>query len=111
MTFDETTVFLGFIKGLDYRIVIDDLSISSWFNVLPPELQLDDAIIYAREHYLENERSIMPAHVAGRHYSALRSTYASEKPAPEPVCGCINGWEIIEEDGHTAARPCNHKKP
>lgn len=110
MTFDETTVFLGFVKGLDYRITIDDLTVSSWFNVLPPELQLDQAILYAREHYLEHDRAIMPAHIAGRHYSSLRGTYAADTSNSRPDCGCIDGWEIITENGHTAAQRCSHKK-
>lgn len=108
MTYDETTVFLGFAKGLDYRIQVDDLSVSSWFNVLPPELQLDQAIMFAREHYLENERTMMPSHIAGRHYTTLRATYTPE-PKPADTCECIDGWEIIMENGHSAARKCSHK--
>jgi hypothetical protein len=110
MTFDETTVFLGFAKGLDYRITIDDLTVSSWFNVLAPELTLDQAIMYAREHYLENDRTMMPAHIAGRYYSSLRSTYAADNTSTEDDCGCISGWEIITENGHAAAQRCTHRK-
>lgn len=107
MTYDETAVFLGYLKGLDYRINVDQLSTSSWSNVLPPEITLQQAMQYAKEHYLEHDRTIMPAHVAGRYYENRRSHYT--KTVVVTNCECINGWEIIEEDGHTAARPCNHK--
>lgn len=108
MNYDETTVFLGFAKGLDYRIQVDDLSISSWHNILPPELTLDNAIVYAREHYLDSDRTMMPAHIASRHYATLRSTYTPE-PKPPSECECVDGWELITENGHSAARKCSHK--
>lgn len=107
MNFDETAVFLGFLKGLDYRINVDELSTSSWVNVLPPEISLQQAMNYAKEHYLEHDRTIMPAHVSGRFYSEQRSKYI--KPVVITNCECINGWEIIEENGHTAARKCSHQ--
>lgn len=109
MNFDETAVFLGFIKGLDTRVTVDELSTSSWNNVLPPEITLTQAISYAREHYLENDRTIMPAHVAGRFYATLRDRYIQVAPAPSPECGCVDGWEIVEENGHSAARKCSHR--
>ena len=107
MTFDETTVLLGYLRGLDYRITVDEISTSSWANVLPPEITLDQAISYARQHYLEPDRTIMPAHVSGRFYSEQRSKYT--KPVVVTNCECINGWEIIEENGHSAARKCSHQ--
>ena len=107
MNLDETTVFLGFLRGLDTHIRVDEISTSSWANVLPPEITLDQAIGYAKQHYLEHDRTIMPAHVAGRYYAQNRAVYASVPVVVD--CGCVDGWEIVEENGHTAARKCSHQ--
>jgi hypothetical protein len=107
VNYDETAVFLGFIKGLDQRIHVDELSTSSWNNVLPPDITLQQAMGYAKEHYLEQDRTIMPAHVAGRFYAEHRSRYITAAVRGEN-CDCINGWELVEENGHTAARKCSH---
>lgn len=110
MTFDETTVLLAFIHGIDKQFVFNEQAISAWANVLGPTITLEDAMQFAKDHYLESDRRIMPAHIVGRHRIARRAQ-AIDTPKPEPTHDCMDGWILVEEQtplGHTysAASPC-----
>ena len=107
MNSDEITLLLGFAKGMDPQIAVDDLSISAWMNVLPEQITLHDAMRFVREHYQETDKVLKPAHVVGRH--RMWST-----PAPivkaEPTHDCIDGYVLVEEERngqtYTAAARC-----
>ncbi len=111
MTPQETTILLGFIQGLDNRFVPDQKSVSAWMNVLPPDLELQDAIGYARHHYTESDKGIMPAHIVGLHRMAVRAEReARGSHTAEPTHDCMDGFVLVEEerDGRTitAAARC-----
>lgn len=107
MTADETTVLLGFIQGIDRRTSMDERAISAWMNVLPKDMTLNEAMSYVREHYLEQERMVLPAHLVAKH--RLRT-----KPIQPPVVTdheCLNGYVLVEQTStfgftHMAAAPC-----
>ena len=110
MTFDETTILIGFISGLDKRVAFTDEAVSAWCNVLGPDIRLDDAMRYVREHYLQSDRTIMPAHIVGLHRMARRAELESA-PKPEPSHDCLGGFILVEEQTssgqrYTAAAPC-----
>lgn len=111
MTPQETTILLGFIQGVDNRFVPDQKTVSAWMNVLPPDLELQNAIRYAREHYTESDKSIMPAHIVGLHRLALRAERETRTTnVVEPEHDCMGGYVLVEEerDGRTitAAAKC-----
>ncbi len=107
MNSDEITLLLGFAKGMDPQIAVDDLSISAWSNVLPEQITLHDAMRFVREHYQESDKVLKPAHVVGRY--RMWSTPASIVKA-EPSHDCMDGFVLVEEerDGQTitAAARC-----
>lgn len=110
MTYDETTILIGFINGLDKRVAFTDEAVSAWCNVLGPDMPLEDAMEYVREHYMEADRTVMPAHIVGRHRMAKRSKFES-LPKPEPTHDCLDGYVIITEVtdkgyAYEAASPC-----
>lgn len=95
MTPQETTVLLGFIQGIDNRFVPDQKSVSAWMNVLPGDIALDQAMHYVREHYLEYDKPVMPAHIVGRHRIFHNPPAV---PKPEPTHDCLDGWVLLFED-------------
>jgi hypothetical protein len=108
MTYDETTILIGFINGLDKRVAFTDEAVSAWCNVLGPGIPLDKAMEYVRQHYLEFDRTVMPAHIVGRYRM-------NHTPVREIVISrdhdCMNGYVIITEvteKGHAyeAVSPC-----
>ena len=108
MTPEQMTVLLGFIEGIDKRIVLNERTVSAWSNVLPKSITLQDAMQYVREHYLEHDKAVLPAHVVGRHrmyHTPVRDVVISRDH------DCMNGYIIITElteKGHAyeAASPC-----
>lgn len=96
MTPQETTILLGFIQGLDNRFVPDQKSISAWMNVLPSDITLDQAMGYVKEHYLEHDRSVMPANIVGRHRVFNGPPAPAQKPGPSH--DCLEGWILLLED-------------
>jgi hypothetical protein len=108
MTFDEALVLLIFANSLDPRVNCSDEGASAWTNVLGPGIPLDKAMEYVRQHYLEFDRTVMPAHIVGRY----RMNHA---PVGDVVISrdhdCMNGYIIITEvteKGHAyeAVSPC-----
>jgi hypothetical protein len=108
MNYDDTTILLGFINGLDKRVAFDQTSISAWTNVLGPDIELEQAMEYVRQHYRETDRAVLPAHVVGRHrmnHTPVRDVVISRDH------DCMNGYVIITEvtgKGHAyeAVSPC-----
>lgn len=93
MTFDETTVLLGFINSLDKRVAFDETSISAWCNVLGPYIGLEQAMEYVREHYRETDRAVLPSHIVGKHRmntTPVRKVISSNHE-------CLNGYVLVEE--------------
>jgi len=113
MTYDEATVLIGFINGIDKRVVFEETTISAWANVLGPNIGLDDAMRYVREHYQSEDRAVLPAHIVGRHRIALRSL----EPAPklERSHDCQDGWVMVVEERngreYSAASRCPQCQP
>lgn len=110
MTFDEALILLIFANSLDARVNCSDEAASAWTNVLGPAIALEDAMRYVREHYLESDRTVMPAHIVGRHRIARRAEIESA-PKPEPTHDCMDGYILIEQQTstgqtYTAAAPC-----
>ena len=114
MTYDETTILLGFINGLDRRVAMSEQSISAWSNVLPESISLHDAMKFVREHYQETDKAVLPANIVSRHRMAATP---EEVVKPEPTHDCIDGFVLVEEERNgqtiTAAARCEqcHKSP
>lgn len=96
MTPNEITVLLGYAKGLDPLIAVDDLSISAWCNVLPDEITLNEAQRYVREHYQDTDKVLKPAHIVGRHRMFHSPPVPERKP--EPTHDCMDGWILTFEE-------------
>lgn len=94
MTNDETTVLLGFIQGVDRRIVLDERSIAAWMNVLPQEMDLETAMRCVREHYLESDKCVLPAHIVGRYRANMPR---NEVRIVEPNHDCHKGFIYVTE--------------
>jgi hypothetical protein len=95
VTSDETTVLLGFIQGIDRRIILDERAVSSWRNVLPEDMTLEEAMGFVRDHYREHEKSVLPAHLVGRHRI---SKSGDKQPLPVMDHECEGGYILIEEE-------------
>jgi len=107
MTNDETTVLLGFIQGIDRRVVLDERSIAAWRNVLPEEMTLEEAMGFVRDHYRQEEKSVLPAHLVGR-YRISKTQEAQSVTVMDH--DCESGYILIEEERNgqmvTAAARC-----
>lgn len=108
MTYDEATILIGFINGLDRRVVMNEQTISAWANVLPAVISLHDAMNFVRDHYQETDRAVLPAHIVGRHRISTSPIQAAKS---EPTHDCMDGFVLVEEERNgrmiTAAARCH----
>ena len=108
MVRDEVIVLLGFMNGIDGRVPVNELSVSSWYNVLPKSMTLEEGMECARRHYLNTEKTALPAHIVGI-YRMMKDQEPS-KPVVKDH-DCMNGWIAVKVWDHAnsfydAVAPC-----
>jgi len=97
MTLNEATILLIFANSMDARVNCSDEAASAWSNVLPESLGLEEAMNFVRQHYLTEEKAVLPAHIVGLHRIARRSEI-EVAPKPEPTHDCMDGFVLVEEE-------------
>jgi hypothetical protein len=100
MVHDEVIVLLGFMNGIDARVTVNELSVSSWSNILPKSMTLEEGMECAKRHYLNTDKPALPAHIVGIY--RLLKEQEPQKPV-EKDHDCMNGWVLIKEWDHVAA--------
>lgn len=88
MDLSETARLLAAIRVIDERLLINEVTVQTWFALLPMHLELEDALQAVKDHYQRTNSRIMPSDV-------INACKSKRKTATIITCDQCEGTGII----------------